>query len=171
MALPFSLLRQSQPKGPTIKQSSPDQSSWGAWRKLFRTISNRQGHLHATRHLGNWTVRGQDLRRLWLFLYSPRHDTLYRTQTDTHESLPRVRTGIYSFYPAETITTIPDDAAPVDCAVRSDGWYIQAKPRALEEIVTFAPDWQDYVSALDEWELMLLQRIDFKGLSPLELFS
>jgi hypothetical protein len=38
----------------------------GGWQKLFRTISDRQGHLHATRHLGNWTVR-----RLWPFLYSP----------------------------------------------------------------------------------------------------
>jgi hypothetical protein len=71
------LLSQSRTKGPAIKQPSPDSTSWGSWRKLFRRIADIRGTLHMHHRLGPWTVTGNDLRRSWPFLFSVTTNTLY----------------------------------------------------------------------------------------------
>jgi hypothetical protein len=101
----------------------------------------------------------------------PTHNQLFRPQTDGYEELALVRSGIYSFEPSETSSSLPDDATPVDCVERIDGWYVLSTPRAPEETVTFTTDWIDYVYNLPSWERMLLHQIDFKHQTPLDLFE
>jgi hypothetical protein len=42
-------------------------------------------------------------------------------------------------------------------------------PRPQEETIEFDLTWDDYVSSLDPWECMLLQRIHFLHQSPFDI--
>jgi hypothetical protein len=67
------LISQPRSRGPKVKQPSPDNTAWAAWRKLLRLLSNLHGNLHVNRKLGPWTCTGTELCKSWPFLYSPVH--------------------------------------------------------------------------------------------------
>jgi hypothetical protein len=166
------LASQSKPSGPKVKQPTPDLRAWTAWRKLLRQVSNFHGQLHAPLILGSWSVSGQNLRRIWPFLHSPSVNVLYRSQPNTYEVLPPIRCGVYNYAPGHTTPLLPIYAIPVDCIERRDGWCILTLPTLPEEeTIEFAPSWSEYVTSLPEWESMLLQRVDFQTLTPLEIYD
>jgi hypothetical protein len=110
-------------KGPSIKQPSPDSTSWGSWHKLLERITDIHGYLHMNSRLGPWTITGPALSGSWPFLYSDTHNTLNRPQNTKYEVLPPVWTGVYSFSPDNTTSFLPHNATPVDCMEHSGGWY------------------------------------------------
>ncbi len=154
--------------GPKVKQHTPDARSWGSWRKLLRLFSSLDGTLHAANKLGPWTVLGPALRREWPFYYSHSTDQLIRPHAETFLVYQKIRPRIYD-YNHSTTSTLPDNATPVDCQERSDGWCIPLLPSPPEETITFDQSWDEYVNALPAWASMLLRRAHFRGYSPIAL--
>jgi exonuclease III len=162
---------QSTPKGPKVKQPPPSDRAWTAWRKLLRHISDLRGNINYPQQLGNWTVSGPNLRRQWPFLYSPSHDSLYRSFHTSYEVSRPVRPRIYDFSPHSTSLSIPADSVPVECEERSDGWFVRSSLAHSEETITFDNSWTEYLFTTAPWERMLLQRTDFKLQSPHDVYD
>jgi hypothetical protein len=80
------LLSQSHPSGPRVKQPRPDNPAWASWRQLLRRFSDLTGVLHANHQLGDWLVSGGALRRQWPFIF-PGFKTSYTGPM--HQNLPR----------------------------------------------------------------------------------
>ena len=144
-------IRQCSSRLGEINQQRPNEATWGVWRKFLKTLCDRETdpmynlcstgceqtkaigqRLRLHLPLGDWRINANDSERLWPFYYSNSNNILYRSfRKDWHTQ------GVFSFdchqgSDDETfayvkfgdVTTLPDDAVPVDVKDAVKGWRI-----------------------------------------------
>ena len=100
-------------------QERPGPLAWGAWRKMLRLFSSKDGELHVP--LGKWLYSATQLRRRWQFVYSPGSCQLFQRQPAGYCQLQRVRVRIYSLREHADTKEIPEDCVPIYTETIADG--------------------------------------------------
>jgi hypothetical protein len=160
-------IQQSSSKGPSAKQELPSNPTWAIWRRLLHLIGDKH-LLHQT--LGPWHMTGPTISRDWPFLYSREYRRLYHLTNRHYNVSPYSCHGIFSFAPEDRLSKVPADYIPVDATEASDGWRVIYPNPSLypQETVTFMLTFGDYVATLPDYDVMLIQRVDFCGLDVYE---
>jgi hypothetical protein len=147
-----------------VKQDRSDKASWTLWQRLLSLFCSTDKKLH--RSLTSWTSMAISSNAT-----GPSSTLLPSTYylDDTKKALNpalKPRPHIFNYIPLEIVNHLTDDVIPVNATDSTSGW--QSSP--ITATIQFHYSFASYVADLPDYDAMLLQRVNFLGHTPHQLY-
>jgi len=163
---------------PCIQSKPETKLAWATWRKALKLWSTNSGRLY--RPLGKWRQPSHQLRQQFPFHYHSPTQTTYVTQEDGYVACPvnpnSPNGTIFDHDTESVVEDLPEGCFPTEGSICTMGVHVSTEARSkatgTDSIQSQTPPpntFNDYISTLPEWERDILQHVECKLDSHLEV--